>query len=191
MDKDKKKNGVITLLVVIIVILLALVILLSIGTISFKPTVIDDNNQQNDNNQVSEWKSVVAIKSFDIDSAEVVNWPNNHMYVTGKFVLEGNEDDYISIGFSGYCSDTNGNKYDIHAPGIGGHKYVIGENTLDATESFDYGKDYDIYDKNSDKNEWLKIKFEYCKFDKMTTILIMDEKTIEISEPISFEKIFN
>lgn len=184
MEKEKNNKGIIIVLVVIIVILLALVILLSTGIISFKSTVVDNSNQ------VSEWKSVVAIKSFDIDSAEVVNWPNNHMYVTGKFVLEGNEDDYISIGFSGYCSDTNGNKYDIHAPGIGGHKYVIGENTLDATESFDYGKDYDIYDKNSDKNEWQKIKFEYCKFDKMTTVLISDEKTIEISEPISFEKKF-
>ena len=185
MVKEKNNKGIIIVLVVIIVILLALVILLSTGIISFKSTVVDDNNQ------VSEWKSVVTIKSFDIDSAEVVNRPNNHMYVTGKFVLEGNEEDYTSIGFSGYCYDTNGNKYDIVAPGIAGHKYIIGENTLDAAESFDYGKNYDIYDKNSDKNEWKNIKFEYCKFDKMTTFLVIDEKTIEISEPISFEKSFN
>ena len=187
MEQEKNNKGVIALLVVIIVILLALVILLATGTISFK-----SNEITNEDKNVDNWNSVVTVKSFEIDSAKVVNAPNYHMAVDGKFVLEGNYDDYLNVAFYGYCFDVDNNKYNIMAPNIG-HKYDIGENRLDASEmlEYDYGKQYDIYTDNSDKKEWKEIKFKSCYFNRMTTTVLKNGKSLQLSEEINFNKTFN
>lgn len=186
MDKKKNNFGLI-----IIVVILSLLVLGLLGYIIYDKSL---NNQNDDIKKNNDSKNAVIVKSFDIEEAKVVNYPNNHMIVSGKFVLEGNEEDYNYIEFSGYCLDTNGNKYNIIAPGYGGHKYVIGENSLDAAEisNNNYANEYNIYDAEStNKNNWISLNFKYCKFDKMTTFLVRDEKTIEISENINFEKSFN
>jgi hypothetical protein len=187
MEQKKKKNGVNLLLIFIIVILALLCVLFATGTVSFK-----SNEITNEDKNVDSWNSVVTVKSFEIDSAKVVNAPNYHMAVDGKFVLEGNYDDYLNVAFYGYCFDVDNNKYNIMAPSIG-HKYDIGENRLDASEmlEYDYGKQYDIYTDNSDKKEWKEIKFKSCYFNKMTTTLSKNGKTFQISEDINFDKTFN
>lgn len=191
MENQKNNKWVIILLIIIIIILAVLCVLFATGNISFKKEDACQNVTNNENNAEKSWP-VVQVKSFEIESAKVVNAPNNHLLVTGKFVLDGNYDDYENVGFSGYCIDVDDNKYEVHAPGVSGHKYEIGENVLDAAESFnyDYGLEYNLYDDNSDTKEWKNIEFKSCTFNKMTTTVIEDEKIIEISEPISFEKEF-
>lgn len=187
---DKKNNHILVFLVIIL-----LLVSINLGGYIVYGKVINNGNDVSDNNDYNNnYKSVVSIKSLEIDKAEVVNWPNNHMSVSGKFVLEGSGDDYTSVGLAGYCVDTNDNHYEIKAPGIAWHKYLLGENDLDAAESnnYDYGKEYNIYNENADdKSDWQIVKFKYCKFYRMTTTLVRDEKTIEISENINFEKSFN
>lgn len=180
-----------------LVILVIVLLLVSIGLggyIVYDKVISNGNDVSDKNDNYNYYKPVVSIKSLEIDKAEVVNYPNNHMLVSGKFVLEGNGEDYTSVGIEGYCLDTNDNHYEIHAPGIAWHKYPLGENDLDASESnnYDYGKEYNIYDENADdKSDWKIVKFKYCKFYRMTTTLVRDERTIEISENINFEKNFN
>jgi hypothetical protein len=187
MEQKKKKNGVNLLLIFIIVILALLCVLFATGTVSFK-----SNEITNEDKNVDSWNSVVTVKSFEIDSAKVVNAPNYHMAVDGKFVLEGNYDDYLNVAFYGYCFDVDNNKYNIMAPSIG-HKYDIGENRLDASEmlEYDYGKQYDIYTDNSDKKEWKEIKFKSCYFNRMTTTVLKNGKSLQLSEEINFNKTFN
>lgn len=48
MEQEKNKNVVVVLLIVIIVILLALVVLMATGTIKFKSSNVDDNNQSSE-----------------------------------------------------------------------------------------------------------------------------------------------
>lgn len=186
----QKNNHVLVFLVIIL-----LLVSINLGGYIVYDKVINNGNDVSDKNHYNNnYKSVVSIKSLEIDKAEVVNYPNNHMLVSGKFVLEGNGEDYTSVGIEGYCLDTNDNHYEIHAPGIAWHKYPLGENDLDASENnnYDYGKKYNIYDENADdKSDWKIVKFKYCKFYRMTTTLVRDERTIEISENINFEKSFN
>lgn len=188
---NKQRNNY--ALIVLVIVLLLVSIGLS-GYIVYDKVISNGNDVCDKNHNYNYYKSVVSIKSLEIDKAEVVNYPNNHMSVSGKLVLEGNGEDYTSIGVTGYCLDTNDNHYEIHAPGSSWHKYPLGENDLDASESYnyDYGKKYNIYDENADdKSDWKMVKFKYCKFYRMTTTLVRDEKTIEISENINFEKSFN
>ena len=187
MKQEKNKNGINLLLIFIVVILAVLCVLFAIGTISFKSNEITNKDKNVDN-----WNSVVTVKSFEIDSAKVVNAPNYHMAVDGRFVLEGNYDDYLNVAFYGHCFDVDNNKYNIMAPSIG-HKYEIGENRLDASEmlEYDYGKQYDIYTDNSDKKEWKEIKFKSCYFNMMTITILKNDKVYQISEDINFEKTFN
>lgn len=162
------------------------------GTIDDTNTTVDENNTDNSTTNDNVWNPVVTVKSFEIDSAKVVNAPNYHMTINGKFVLEGNYDDYLNVYFYGYCYDVDNNKYNIMAPSIG-HKYDIGENRLDASEmlEYDYGKQYDIYTDNSSKKEWKEIKIKSCRFDKMTTTILKDGKSLQLSEEINFDKTFN
>lgn len=187
MEQEKNNKGVIVLLIVLVVILAVLCVLFATGTVSFK-----SNEIANEDKNVDSWNSVVTVKSFEIDSAKVVNAPNYHMAVDGKFVLEGNYDDYLNVAFYGYCFDVDNNKYNIMAPSIG-HKYDIGENRLDASEmlEYDYGKQYDIYTDNSDKKEWKEIKFKSCYFNRMTTTVLKNGKSLQLSEEINFNKTFN
>lgn len=196
MEKSNNKL-VILLLSIIIVILAVLCALFATGKISLNFTEKTNDNVNEGNNNSNATGSIVTVKSFDIEDAKVVNNPNNHMYVTGKFVLEGNEDDYSNVGFSGYCYDMDNNMYKIHAPGIAGHKYVIGENELDAAEAQenDYGKLYNLYvndPSNADSGikPWKDITFKSCKFDKMQIVYEKEGKLFELYENINFEKEF-
>ena len=186
MGKEKNNSGLI-----IIVVILSLLVLGLLGYIIYDKAL---NNQNDDIKKNNDSKGTVIVKNFDIEEAKVVNYPNNHMIVSGKFVLEGNEKDYNYIEFSGYCLDTNDNKYSIIAPGYGGHKYVIGENSLDAAEisNNNYANEYNIYDvESTNKNNWISLKFKYCKFDKMKIILVQGNDTSTVYEDINFEKSFN
>ena len=187
MEQEKNNKGVIVLLVVIIVILATLCALLATGVIN-----LNSNEVTNNDTDVDKWNSIVTVKSFEIDSAKVVNAPNYHLAIDGKFVLEGNYDDYLNVYFYGYCYDVDNNKYNVMAPSIG-HKYDIGENRLDASEmlEYDYGKQYDIYTDNSGKKEWKEIKIKSCRFDKMTTTILENDKSLQLSEEINFDKSFN
>ena len=154
--------------------------------------VVDENNTNNSTANDNVWNPIVTVKSFEINSAKVVNAPNYHLSIDGKFVLEGNYDNYLNVYFNGYCFDVDNNKYNIMAPSIG-HKYVIGENHLDASEilEYDYGKQYDIYTNNASKKEWKEIKIKSCRFNKMTTTVLKNGKSLQLSEEINFDKTFN
>ena len=192
MEQEKNKNGVIMLLIVLVIVLAVLCVLFATGTINLKNNTVTEDATNSNTNDVNMINSVVAVKNFEINSVKVVNAPNYHMAIDGKFVLEGNYDDYINVYFYGYCYDADNNRYNIIAPSIG-HKYDIGENRLDASEVLDYnyGKQYDLYTDNSDKKKWKEIKFKSCRFDKMTTTLSKSGKTFQISEDINFDKTFN
>ena len=186
--KSNNKKSLVPLIIILLLIILGLA-----GYIVYDKFFVSNHGNNNiaSNNDYM-MNSVVTVKSFEIDSAKVVNAPNYHMSIDGKFVLEGNYDDYLNVYFYGYCYDVDNNKYNIVAPSIG-HKYDIGENSLDASEVFDYdyGKIYDIYTDNSDKKEWNDIKFKSCRFDKMTTTISRNGKTFQISEDISFDRTWN
>ena len=193
MEKEKNNSGLIALVIVLFLLVLGLG-----GYIVYDKVLSYNSTKQNDNTQSSAttnhnvWNPVVTVKSFEIDSAKVFYAPNLHMTINGKFALEGNYDDYLNVYFYGYCYDVDNNKYNIMAPSIG-RKYNIGENRLDASEmlEYDYGKKYDIYTDNTSKKEWKEIKIKSCRFDKMTTTILKDGKSLQLSEEINFDKTFN
>ena len=103
----QKNNHVLVFLVIIL-----LLVSINLGGYIVYDKVINNGNDVSDKNHYNNnYKSVVSIKSLEIDKAEVVNWPNNHMSVSGKFVLEGSGYDYTCVGLAGYCVDTNDNHY--------------------------------------------------------------------------------
>lgn len=118
MEQDKNKNGVIILLVVLVIILAVLCVLFATRTISLKGKVIDtnENNQTNNNvtpQQLTEEEATVAIKN--IFTNDTVQYLVDHISVTycERDTINVSEKELgLDYQWNGYNRCTNFNSYE-------------------------------------------------------------------------------
>lgn len=156
MEKEKIKNGVISLLILIILILLALVLLFATGTISFKSNDVD-NNELNDTNYLS---TVCIAEVYESEKLKIFDMENK----TEKIGAIGSS----AIGYNVITTVTKEHNYtstpdnnELYANDMLGTLYVLYENKLYYTSQKEVISKYCTTNKG---NGTIKITCDYSKF---------------------------
>ena len=194
MESQKNNKGVIALLIVIIVMLTALCILLATGTISFKSNDVD-NNENIDSNTTKNTIENVDIEILSLDNVNITeNSPNHKMSVNGTMRLSFNQDEFIAVVLSGFCTGANGEKYMMVGPGSGAISYKNGETTFGLVNSINNQSGDVIYldgtVKMSGDINWKNVNIKSCTVENLIAYTLESDGKTSIVTELNYEKEF-
>ena len=194
MESQRNNKGVIILLIIVIVILSVLCILFATGTISLKSNDVD-NKENVDSNTTKNTIENVEIEILSLDNVNITeNSPNHKMSVNGTMRLSFNQDKFIAVVLSGFCTGANDEKYMMVGPGNGAVSYKDGETTFGLVNSINNQSGDVIYQdgtvKTSGDINWKNVNIKSCTVEKLIAYTLESDGKTSIVTELNFKKQF-
>ena len=198
MEKPKNNKIVITLLALIIIILSVLCILFATGTISFNSNKVNDNDTNKNETNINNEQNL-------IDTVKITNFTFGKPYAGGfggggintlvidtNINLDCSNDAIVGIRLSGYCLDTEDNKYVMGGP-VGVMAFYCDNNAshVDSGHMIS-GQVFDSNGNEVDTNniKWAEKEIKYCKVDEARFVGTDGDLIPSLSKKINYEKNF-
>ena len=161
---------------------------------------IDDNNNVKNNDNINNYTEQELINSVKITKFTFENphagsfggGPNNTLVIDTITNLDCSNNNIVGIRLSGYCVDTNDNKYMI-----GGPVQVMAFYCDNDTSHVDSGHMIagQVFDSNGNtidttKIKWEEVNIKYCKVDEAKFVGTDGDVLPSLSKELNFEKEF-
>ena len=192
-----------TCLKVLVILLSVLVIVLS-GYIVYDKVLSKDNNEITnvDNNNIS---NNTNNENVLIDSVKITNFAFGKPYAGGfgggdintlvidiNMNLNCSNEKIIGIQLSGYCLDSDNNKYEMSGPVGVAAFYCDNHSSYNERKYMNVSKVFDSTGSEIDRAniKWEEIEIKYCKIDKVK-FMSNNYDILATEKELNYEKEFN